>query len=95
MGITVSDGDKISSEEIVKVNIIDDPNVFVSEDLTVAVYRDNTESGIVTDDYNSLNNIRSSTRSNNSEETYTTIFTIDDGSDKEFLILIQILVLIL
>ena len=84
LGITVSDGNKISQEEIVLVNIIDDPNVFVTEDLTVAVYRDNTESGIVTDDYNSLNNIRSSTRSNNSEETYTTIFTVDDGSDKDF-----------
>ena len=84
LSITVSDGEKTSNEEIVKVNIIDDPNVFVSEDLTVAVYRDNTESGIVTDDYNNLNNVRPSSRSNSSEETPTTIFTIDDGSDKEF-----------
>jgi plastocyanin len=83
LGITVSDGSKISQEEIVLVNIIDDPNVFVTEDLTIAVYRDSSESGIVTDDYNTLNNIRTSTRSS-AMGSVTTLFSIDGGSDKDF-----------
>ena len=54
LGVTASDGTKTSAIEIVTVSVIDDPNVFVTEDLTVAIYRDNTDSGIITDNYNNL-----------------------------------------
>ncbi|MGY8949963.1 MAG: thrombospondin type 3 repeat-containing protein, partial [Flavobacteriales bacterium] len=84
LGITVSDGTKTSAVENVTVAIIDDPNVFVTEDLTVAIYRDNTGSGIITDDYNNLNNNKTSSRSSKSEDTQKVIYSVDSGIDKEF-----------
>ena len=45
LGITVSDGTKTSAEEIVVVNITDDPNAYVVNNFTVRVYRDGTKTG--------------------------------------------------
>ena len=45
LGITVSDGTKTSAEEIVVVNITDDPNAYVVDNFTVRVYRDGTKTG--------------------------------------------------
>ena len=84
LGVTASDGTKTSAIEIVTVSVIDDPNVFVTEDLTVAIYRDNTDSGIITDNYNNLNNHKTSGRSSNSDDTQKVIYSVDDGVDKEF-----------
>ena len=83
LGVTASDGTKTSAIEIVTVSVIDDPNVFVTEDLTVAIYRDNTDSGIITDNYNNLNNHKTSGRSSNSDDTQKVIYSVDDGVDKE------------
>ena len=46
LGVTVSDGTKTSAEEIVVVNITDDPNAFVVDNFTVRVYRDGTKAGV-------------------------------------------------
>jgi hypothetical protein len=46
LGITVSDGTKTSAEEIVVVNITDDPNAYVVDNFTVRVYRDETKAGV-------------------------------------------------
>jgi hypothetical protein len=46
LGITVSDGTKTSAEEIVVVNITDDPNAYVVDNFTVRVYRDGTKAGV-------------------------------------------------
>jgi hypothetical protein len=47
LGVTVSDGTKTSSEEVVTINITDDPNAFIVDDFTVKVYRDGTKTGVV------------------------------------------------
>jgi hypothetical protein len=46
LGITVFDGTKTSAEEIVVVNITDDPNAYVVDNFTVRVYRDGTKAGV-------------------------------------------------
>ena len=46
LGITVSDGTKTSAEEIVVVNITDDPNAYIVDNFTVRVYRDGTKTGV-------------------------------------------------
>ena len=46
IGVTVSDGTKTSVEEIVVVNITDDPNAYVVDNFTVRVYRDATKVGV-------------------------------------------------
>jgi hypothetical protein len=46
IGVTVSDGTKTSVEEIVVVNITDDPNAYVVDNFTVRVYRDATKAGV-------------------------------------------------
>jgi hypothetical protein len=46
IGVTVSDGTKTSVEEIVVVNITDDPNAYVVDNFTVRVYRDTTKAGV-------------------------------------------------
>jgi hypothetical protein len=47
LGVTVSDGTKISSEEVITINITDDPNAFTVDNFTVKVYRDGTKTGAV------------------------------------------------
>jgi hypothetical protein len=47
LGVTVSDGTKTSSEEVITINITDDPNAFIVDDFTVKVYRDGTKTGFV------------------------------------------------
>jgi hypothetical protein len=47
LAVTVSDGTKTSSEEVITINITDDPNAFIVDDFTVKVYRDGTKTGIV------------------------------------------------
>ncbi|MDA8587637.1 cadherin domain-containing protein, partial [Flavobacteriaceae bacterium] len=83
LGVTASDGTKTSAIGKVTVSVIDDPNVFVTEDLTVAIYRDNTDSGIITDNYNNLNNNKSSSRSLKSNDAQKVIYSVDSGVDKE------------
>ena len=55
----------------------------MTEDLTVSIYRDNTDSGIITDNYNNLNT-KSSSRSSKSEDAQKVIYSVDSGVDKEF-----------
>ena len=47
LGVTVSDGTKTSSEELITINITDDPNAFIVDNFTVKVYRDGTKTGVV------------------------------------------------
>jgi hypothetical protein len=47
LAVTVSDGAKTSSEEVITINITDDPNAFIVDDFTVKVYRDGTKTGII------------------------------------------------
>jgi hypothetical protein len=47
LGVTVSDGAKTSSEEVITINITDDPNAFIVDNFTVKVYRDGTKTGVV------------------------------------------------
>jgi hypothetical protein len=47
LGVTVSDGTKTSSEEVITINITDDPNAFIVDNFTVKVYRDGTKTGVV------------------------------------------------
>ena len=47
LGVTVSDGTKTSAEEIITINITDDPNAFIVNDFTVKVYRDGSKTGSV------------------------------------------------
>ena len=47
LAVTVSDGAKISLEEVITINITDDPNAFIVDDFTVKVYRDGTKTGII------------------------------------------------
>jgi len=47
LGVTVSDGEKTSPEEVISINITDDPNAFVVNAFTVKVYRDGSKTGSV------------------------------------------------
>ena len=47
LGVTVSDGEKTSAEEVISINITDDPNAFVVNAFTVKVYRDGSKTGSV------------------------------------------------
>ena len=72
LGVTVSDGAKTSTEEVITVNITDDPNAFIVNAFTVKVYRDGTKTG-------SVNPKKSATSSSTDVFSYK----IDGGSDGE------------
>jgi hypothetical protein len=72
LGVTVSDGAKTSAEEVITVNITDDPNAFIVNAFTVKVYRDGTKTG-------SVNPKESTTSSSTDVFSYK----IDGGSDGE------------
>ena len=75
IGVTVSDGEKISSEESITINIIDDPNAYVVKNFTIQVYRDNEKSG-------SSNN-SDGNKESSSESSSDFLYQIDSGSDKD------------
>ena len=72
LGVTVSDGTKTSAEEIVVVNITDDPNAYIVDNFTVRVYRDGTKTGVA--------NPKGSTYAG-SENAFS--YKIDGGADSD------------
>jgi hypothetical protein len=46
IGVTVTDGTNTSAEEVVVINITDDPNAFIVDNFTIKVYRDGSKTGI-------------------------------------------------
>ena len=70
LGVTVSDGAKTSAEEVITINITDDPNAFIVNAFTVKVYRDGTKTG-------SVNPKESTTSSSTDVFSYE----IDGGND--------------
>ena len=74
IGITVSDGTKISAEETITVNITNEPNTFVVNNFTVNVYRDNSKSGSTNRDSDDI-----SSAASGSDITYE----LYGGNDKD------------
>ena len=72
LGVTVSDGAKTSAEEVITINITDDPNAFIVNAFTVKVYRDGSKTGSV----NPKESIASS-----STDVFS--YEIDGGNDGE------------
>ena len=83
LGVTAYDGEKTSAEEIVLINIIDDPNAFVVNDFTVQVYRDNSKSGIYRDSGFRTSSVSSDNVSYKLQSgDDKSLFSIDESSGK-------------